>query len=67
MQRRNVDLPEPDGAEQHHDLAGRTSMSMPLSTSRLPKRLCTASALTIGVPSPGPVAACAAELSVHVR
>ena len=49
MQRRNVDLPEPDGPEQaHHLAAAATSSVMPFSTSRRPKRLCTPSALTIG-------------------
>src|SRR4029453_2519750 len=57
MQRRKVDLPEPDAPSRTTTWPGSTSMSMPLSTSRLPKRLCTASAFTIGVPSPGPVAA----------
>ncbi len=49
MQRRNVDLPEPDGPSRHITSPGCTSSVMPFSTSRRPKRLCTASALTIGV------------------
>src|SRR5829696_6320217 len=57
MQRRKVDLPEPEAPSRTTTWPGSTSMSMPLSTSRWPKRLWTASALTIGVPSPGPVAA----------
>src|SRR5687768_10857481 len=57
MQRRKVDLPEPDAPNRTTTWPGSTSMSMPLSTSRWPKRLCTASAFTIGVPSPGPMAA----------
>src|SRR4029453_3895728 len=57
MQRRKVDLPEPDAPSRTTTWPGSTSMSMPLSTSRWPKLLCTASALTIGVPSPGPAAA----------
>src|SRR5215218_10825085 len=57
MQRRKVDLPEPDAPSRTTTSPGCTSMSMPLSTSRWPKLLCTASAFTIGVPSRGPAAA----------
>ena len=48
MQRRNVDLPEPDGPSMHITSPRLTSRSIPFSTSRRPKRLCTPSALTIG-------------------
>src|SRR5487761_1436573 len=49
MQRRNVLLPEPVGPMMHITSFGKTSRSMPRSTSKRPKLLCTASALTIGV------------------
>src|SRR5436309_3428578 len=48
MQRRKVDLPEPEGPSSTTTELGCTCMSMPLSTSRWPKLLWTASALTIG-------------------
>ena len=48
MQRRNVDLPEPDGPSRQATSRGWTSSEMPLRTSSRPKRLWTASALTIG-------------------
>src|SRR4030095_12255662 len=57
MQRREGDLAEADAPSRTTTWPGSTSMSMPLSTSRWPKLLCTASALTIGGPPPGPVAA----------
>src|SRR5437763_1251368 len=47
MQRRNVDLPEPDGPITTATSPERTVRSMPLSTSRWPKDLCTLSARTI--------------------
>src|SRR5690349_2346866 len=47
-QRRNVDLPEPDGPSMHITSPGWTSSVTPCSTSRRPKRLWTPSALTIG-------------------
>src|SRR5258707_12766201 len=49
MQRRNVLLPEPEGPIMHMTSLGATSRSMPRRTSRRPKLLCTASALTIGM------------------
>src|SRR3989442_12442752 len=49
MQRRKVLLPEPDGPIMHITSLGLTSRSTPRSTSSLPKFLCTASALTIGM------------------
>ena len=39
MQRRNVDLPEPDGPEQAHHLARRTSRSIPLQHLVAPEAL----------------------------
>src|SRR5262245_18897425 len=48
MQRRNVDLPEPDGPMMQVTSPGWTSSDTPLRTSRRPKDLCTPSALTIG-------------------
>ena len=48
MQRRKVDLPEPEGPRMQTTSPGCTSSSMPFSTSRRPKRLWTLSALTIG-------------------
>ena len=52
MQRRNVDLPEPEGPSRQATSPGATSRSMPVSTSIGPNRLVTASARTIGgVPS----------------
>src|SRR5260370_5659084 len=48
MHRRNVLLPEPDGPIMHITSLGDTSRSMRRSTSRRPKLLCTAYALTIG-------------------
>ena len=48
MQRRKVDLPEPDGPSMHMTSPGCTSSETPFSTSSRPKRLCTDSALTIG-------------------
>src|SRR5262245_61636543 len=57
MQRRKVDLPEPDAPSRTTTSRGCTSMSMPLSTSRWPKLLCTASAFTIGLRSMVSVAA----------
>src|SRR5271155_2281008 len=48
MQRRKVDLPEPDGPRMHITSPRPTSRLMPLSTSRRPKYLCTPSARTIG-------------------
>ena len=50
MQRRNVDLPEPDGPSRHTTCPRSTDMVMPFSTSRLPKRLCTSTASTMGRP-----------------
>src|SRR3712207_9458551 len=64
MQRRKVDLPEPEAPSRTTTWPGITSMSMPLSTSRWPKRLCTASAFTIGVPSPPEVVAAPPPRSV---
>ena len=70
MQRRNVDLPEPDGPMTHITSPRWTVRSMPLSTSSRPKRLCTPSASTIGGarpaprrsrPSAGPLAAAPAD------
>ncbi len=51
MQRRNVDLPDPDGPRMHMTSPRCTCRSMPFSTSSGPKFLHTASALTIGTPS----------------
>ena len=48
MQRRKVDLPEPDGPIRHSTSPAPTSRLMPFSTSRRPKRLWTRSAMTIG-------------------
>ena len=48
MQRRNVDLPDPDGPSMHITSPRPTSRSIPLSTSSRPNRLWTPSALTIG-------------------
>src|ERR1700749_1292055 len=47
MQRRNVDLPDPDGPSRHITSPRLTSRLMPLRTSRRPKRLWTPSALTM--------------------
>src|SRR4051812_49153571 len=52
MQRRNVDLPEPDGPTMHITSPLPTSSVMPLSTCKAPKLLQTASAFTIGVMRP---------------
>ena len=51
MQRRNVDLPDPDGPIRHSTCPRPTSSVMPLSTANAPKLLHTRSALTIGVVS----------------
>ena len=48
MQRRNVDLPEPEGPSRQATSRGWTSSEMPLRTSSRPKRLWTASALSMG-------------------
>src|SRR2546421_7699357 len=48
MQRRNVDLPEPEAPIMQTTSPGWTSRETPRRTSRRPKRLCTPSALTIG-------------------
>src|ERR1700712_3715023 len=48
MQRRNVDLPDPEGPSRHNTSPRWTSRSMPLSTSWRPKDLRTPSDLTIG-------------------
>src|SRR5512132_3047940 len=48
MQRRKVLLPDPDGPTITMTSPRPTSRSMPLRTSRRPKRLCTFSALTMG-------------------
>src|SRR5690349_8648525 len=48
MQRRNVDLPDPEGPSRHMTSLRWTSSVMPFSTSSRPKRLWTASALTMG-------------------
>ena len=48
MQRRNVDLPEPEGPSRHITSPADTSSVIPLSTSLRPKRLWTPSAFTIG-------------------
>lgn len=50
MQRRNVDLPEPDGPIRQKTSRGATSRSMPLRMWAAPKDLWTPSALTIGPP-----------------
>src|SRR5659263_575670 len=50
MQRRNVDLPDPDGPIRQSTSRGATSRSMPFNTSSRPNRLRTPSAWTIGVP-----------------
>jgi hypothetical protein len=50
MHRRSVDLPDPDLAEDHHDLAGSTSMLMPFSTSFVPKYLWRFSTRTTASP-----------------
>src|ERR1700688_2978270 len=47
MQRRNVDLPDPDGPRMHITSPGTTSREIPFRTSSRPKYLCTPSALTI--------------------
>src|SRR5438309_1023639 len=47
MQRRNVDLPEPDGPSRQNTSFGASSRSMPLSTSTCPNDLWTFSAFTI--------------------
>src|SRR5258708_30886866 len=47
MQRRNVDLPDPDGPSRHITSPCSTSRLMPFRTSRRPKRLWTPSAFTI--------------------
>src|SRR5438270_12959297 len=52
MQRRNVDLPEPEGPITTATSPAFTARSMPLSTSRWPNDLCTASARTISPESP---------------
>ena len=49
MQRRNVDLPEPEGPSMHITSPRPTVSEMPFSTSRRPKRLWTPSARTIGL------------------
>ena len=48
MQRRNVDLPEPDGPSRHITSRAATWSVIPFRTSLRPKRLCTPSAFTIG-------------------
>ena len=48
MQRRKVDLPEPDGPMMQATSPGCTTMSTPRSTSVEPKLLCTPSASTMG-------------------
>ena len=47
MQRRNVDLPDPEGPIRHMTCPRGTSSEIPFSTSSRPKRLCTPSALII--------------------
>ena len=49
MQRRNVDLPDPDGPMTQATSPGMTVMSMPRSTSTCPKLLWTSIASTMGV------------------
>ena len=49
MQRRNVDLPEPDGPTMHSTWPLPTSSVTPLRTCSAPKLLQTCSAFTIGV------------------
>src|SRR5437868_4346669 len=41
QQRRSVDLPEPDGPMMNTSSLGATARSMPFSTSRAPKDLCS--------------------------
>src|SRR5438105_3430674 len=41
QQRRSVDLPEPDGPMMNTSSLGATARSMPFSTSRTPKDLCS--------------------------
>ena len=48
MQRRKVDFPDPEGPIMQTTSPGSTSSETPLRTSSWPKRLRTASALTIG-------------------
>ena len=48
MQRRNVDLPEPDGPRRQTTSPRLDLEEMPLSTSSRPKLLWTASAVTMG-------------------
>ena len=50
MQRRKVDLPEPDGPIRQTTSFGLTAIEIPLRTSRRPNHLWTASALTTGSP-----------------
>src|SRR5690242_11424572 len=49
MQRKNVDLPDPDGPMMHITSPCCTVRSMPFSTARRPKFLCTPMAWTIGM------------------
>ena len=55
MQRRNVDLPEPDGPITHATSPGCTCRSTPRSTSVLPKLLWIPTASTIGWSCPSSV------------
>ena len=63
MQRRNVDLPDPDGPITHITSPGATSRSMPLSTLSWPNDLQTLSAFTIGTWAP---AACCTALNASL-